>query len=295
MTGSPSIDPVLQLRRVVQELPGRRTGVLRRRSLPERPLAGVDLALRAGEVAWVVGAAESIAALIDLLAGTVPTAGAVLLTGRDVTHRRRRQRARIARQLVILGGSDGLVDLAGIDAASAAQPSVLVLDRTRVAGADADEVVASTLQARERRIAVLVLDSVLPTPTTAEGATVHVLCGGRVVEVLGSGDLAEPMHPYARRLRGGADGAHEALPDALPAAEGGCPWRGACELAQSRCASEMPGLERPLGATHAVACHFPIIGRPAQPHTVVLPRAADSAAGGAVHGDEPTAREFVDT
>ena len=291
MTGSPSIDPVLQLRRVVQELPGRRTGVLRRRSLPERPLAGVDLALRAGEVAWVVGAAESIAALIDLLAGTVPTAGAVLLTGRDVTHRRRRQRARIARQLVILGGSDGLVDLAGIDAASAAQPSVLVLDRTRVAGADADEVVASTLQARERRIAVLVLDSVLPTPASAEGA-VHVLCGGRVVEVLGSGDVSEPMHPYARRLRDGVDGADEVLPGPLPAAEGGCPWRIACDLAQTKCTRELPELERPLGATHVVACHFPVIRR--APWPVVLPPVSRDDAGEQVFGDEPTAREFVD-
>ena len=293
MTSAPSAQPVLQLRGLVRELPGRRTGVLRRRTRPEQPLAGIDLAVAAGEVAWVVGASESIGALVAVLAGAVPTAGAVLLSGRDVTRRRRHQRARIARRLVVLGGSDGSVDPAQIDAlaVAAAPPAVLVLDRSRVAGADADEVLVSTLRARERGIAVLVLDSVLPAPASAEGA-VHVLCGGRVVEVLGSGDVSEPMHPYARRLRDGVDGADEVLPGPLPAAEGGCPWRSTCELAQSRCTRELPELERPLGAAHAVACHFPVIRRASWP--VVLPPVSRVAAGEQVFGDEPTAREFVD-
>ena len=42
---------VLQLLGVAQEVPGRRGGVLRRRARPEHPLAGIDLTLRAGEVA----------------------------------------------------------------------------------------------------------------------------------------------------------------------------------------------------------------------------------------------------
>lgn len=303
MPGPQSADPVLQLRGVTQEFPGRRRGVLRRRTPPDQPLAGLDLTVQAGEVAWVVAADATHAALTGILAGAAPNAGSVLLSGRDVTRRSRRQRARLARQLVVLGGAGDALDVAGVDSVIATLPAVLVLD---LAGASeaSEDFVDSAMGAAEQGIAVLVLDRLLPTPAMAAGG-VHVLCGGRLVEVLGGDDLAEPMHPYARLLVRPADaGAEspdgetlnvEALPAALPAPQGGCPWRASCELAQARCAREMPGLERPLGATHAVACHFPVVQPPAHPRTAVVPPGAQRAAGEPAFADEPTAREFVDS
>ena len=238
----------------------------------------------AGTSTWVVGSAEVVAALVRILGGDEPTAGTVLLGVRNVTRRRRRRRAALAAELRVLSGG---LDLDAVRTALAEGPRVLVLDLTSLPERSGTIAVA-TDAADEGELAVLALDTLLPTPVEA-GGTVQVICAGLIVETLEAADLAAPMHPFARRLLPGSerpiDGTEKVAPGPV-----GCPWRESCERAQPRCSRETPPLARPLGASHPVACHYPIlVGVPGQGG-----RGPAVGTGDGRYPDEPTAREFVE-
>ncbi len=177
------------------------------------------------------------------------------------------------------------------------QPAVVVLPPTQppeqedpasdLPGPELVESVLARLRA-DSGSAIVRCSGQLPT-ALGDHERVVVLCGGRIVEVLASEGLAHPLHPWTRALAAGG----EPLPARPDLADPGCPFRPSCDRAQGRCATEMPELTRPLGATHPVACWFP------QPP----PRqaAAGGPAAGAVlpppatgQGDEPTAQEFAE-
>jgi ABC-type glutathione transport system ATPase component len=153
--------------------------------------------------------------------------------------------------------------------------------------------------------ALVVISEGLP-PALEPGDRALVFCGGRVVEVLRSGDLAHPLHPYTVALRGlaaaqptpgapeGRSGRRSELGD------GGCPFRSECPRAKARCATEVPRLSRPLGASHDVACHFP--EDPRRPQGLEGQDGSGPVLGGGrgnagtlpPQSDEPTAREFAE-
>lgn len=116
-----------------------------------------------------------------------------------------------------------------------------------------------------------------------------VLDSGRIVEDGAPGDLArQALHPLSDRLLSGprdATGPAAGTPGRAEQAPTGCAYRDRCALAQDVCASARPRLERPLGASHRVACHFPLHLRVPDPtgpgRVIVLPDA------------EPTAWEFA--
>lgn len=159
------------------------------------------------------------------------------------------------------------------------------------------------LMREERETAVLVLDRE-PSVLGDWCDVTAVMHAGRIVELAGPVDLRlAPLHPLTRNLLREVptkpiQGAWRVPPprqpgDRLPvdgAAPGaGCGYRSQCLRAQDRCAREVPALERPLGETHAVACHFP-----EQRRTIDLGRLRVGGRDALMPGSaEPTAREFA--
>lgn len=95
---------------------------------------------------------------------------------------------------------------------------------------------------------------------------VMVMYGGQVVEEAPVRDLfARPQHPYTRALlqtipkisgpREARLKVIEGQPPILNAPPSACPFRARCEYRFERCDAENPAL-RPVGAGHAVACHW---------------------------------------
>jgi putative ABC transport system ATP-binding protein len=86
MTASAQPAPVLELERVIKQYPG---------SPPVRALAGVSLAVSAGELTAIVGPSGSGKSTLLHLMGTLdrPTAGTVRVTGLDVARMRDRELA----------------------------------------------------------------------------------------------------------------------------------------------------------------------------------------------------------
>jgi peptide/nickel transport system ATP-binding protein len=195
-----------------------------------------------------------------------------------------------------------------VDAARvvALRPRAVVFRPSRSVDLDVDPVWAALTGLRATSSTALVVVSEGLPRALGPGDRALVLCGGRVVEVLRAGDITHPLHPYTVTLRGatgapapqgGAAGRPEPR---VPASDDGCPFRSECPRAKARCATEMPRLSRPLGATHDVACHFP-----EDPRLRPVPDAADGAGPGRATGptsagslpaqpDEPTAREFAE-
>ncbi len=170
-------------------------------------------------------------------------------------------------------------------------------------GLDRDPVLAALRRLRVESATALVVVSELLPLDLSPGDRALVVCGGRLVEVLPAADMRHPLHPYTLTLLA-PDAAEPAYDDgAVPAAraaaldvlhDAGCPFRSGCPRAKAPCA-RMPHLERPLGATHDVACHFP-----EDPRGPTTPRASGTGARVAAataeepgEGDEPTAREFA--
>ena len=208
-----------------------------------------------------------------------------------------------ARTAALTDGDRHLVDAARV---VALRPRVVVYRPSSIIGLDDDPVwVALTGLRATSATALVVVSEGLPPALAAEDRAL-VFCGGRVVEVLRSGDLAHPLHPYTIALRGrvaaqptpaaaeGRSGRRSELGD------GGCPYRSECPRAKARCTTEVPRLSRPLGATHDVACHFP--EDPRRPQAVEgLYGSGPVLGGGGGNGDtlppqsdEPTAREFAE-
>ena len=104
---------VLRARRVRVELPGAKSGILRRRGGPVRALDGLDLELRAADTVWLVsasgqGATDAGRVLVGELA---PTSGTVELAGQDIATLRGRKRSALARQVVRIVRGEGTLDL----------------------------------------------------------------------------------------------------------------------------------------------------------------------------------------
>ncbi len=163
-------------------------------------------------------------------------------------------------------------------------------------GADAELAEAVLSELRAAGTAIVRGSDSLPT-SLDDHERVLVMCGGRVVEVLDGPGLDHPLHPWTRALAAGA----EPIGERSELGDPGCPFRGRCDRAQSRCAEQMPDLTRPLGAGHPVACWFPEDPRRG-PRAGAGPDAAGSPGLGSAaaeanppeHGDEPTAHEFVE-
>ena len=199
-----------------------------------------------------------------------------------------------------------------IDAARALapRPRVVVYQSPPGFDPDGDPIWAVLTGLRESSSTTLVVICDRLPARLGPGSRVLVLCGGRVVEALGSGDVTDPLHPYTLTLTavsvqaasGGAAAPSRAGSRARDADET-CPFLADCPRSKPRCATEVPRLARPLGATHEVACHFPEGPRRRQGAA-----AADEAAHGSTgdgahpvrplvasgHADEPTAREFAE-
>jgi ABC-type glutathione transport system ATPase component len=193
----------------------------------------------------------------------------------------------------------------------AAQPRVVVYQPawTDVSDRDNDPVWVALTRLRDEGPVVLVLVSTVLPDHLGPGERALVMCGGRVVEALGPGDLDQPLHPFTVSLaspdagdqRDGREvvGSGRAVTD-RSRIDQGCPFRASCPWAKARCASEMPKLERPLGATHDVACHFPEDPSRPQGGRASGERSQGSEGGTAVRvvppglPDEPTAREFAE-
>jgi ABC-type dipeptide/oligopeptide/nickel transport system ATPase component len=205
-------------------------------------------------------------------------------------------------------GSLSAADVRLVDAARALarHPRVVVYQTPPGFDPDADPIWAVLTDLRETASTALVLIGGGLPAQLDPGSRVLVMCGGRVVEVLRSGDLTHPLHPYTLTLGEGSvgtpadsDATRSTLrnPRARDADEA-CPFQGGCPRAKARCATELPRLARPLGATHEVACHFP--EDPRRPtRAAAVGETAQTLDGGApgegqAGSDEPTAREFAD-
>ena len=95
--------PILRARGVGLQRSGDRRGALRRRGPQVRAVHDLDVDLEPGAVLWLVGEPGSAMSAAGVLAGVLePTAGTVELSGTDVTHPGRKQRARIADQVTCL-------------------------------------------------------------------------------------------------------------------------------------------------------------------------------------------------
>lgn len=185
----------------------------------------------------------------------------------------------------------------------AMRPRVVVYAPGEGFAPDRDRVWAAMGVLRDEASTALVLVSEeLPDALGPEERAL-VLCGGRVVEVLGRAGVAQPLHPYTLTLRGphagtqqGAAAGSRGAGTVVEANVEGCPYVAGCPRAKSICARDMPQLSRPLGATHDVACHFPEdqrrsdISGPAGAHD----NAPGTATVPAPPSDEPTAREFAE-
>ena len=195
-----------------------------------------------------------------------------------------------------------------VDAARvlALRPRVVVYRPASITEPDDDPVWAALTGLRATSSTALVVVSEGLPPALEPGDRALVFCGGRVVEVLRSGDLAHPLHPYTIALRGRA--AAQPTPGAAEGrsgrrselGEGGCPFRSECPRAKARCTTEVPRLSRPLGASHEVACHFP--EDPRRPQGLEGQDGSGPVPGGGrgnsgtlpPQSDEPTAREFAE-
>ena len=200
-------------------------------------------------------------------------------------------------------GALSAADARLVDAARALapQPRVVVYRSPPPADLGSDPVWEVLIGLRERSSTALVITSAALPARLDPGDRVLVMCGVSVVEVLTHGDLSHPLHPYTRTLAGFSVRATASAPRAR-AADEPCPFRVDCPRAKPRCATEVPRLARPLGATHEVACHFPEDPRRPQ----VAEEVAEVAHGlepgaGPVQpvvasgrSDEPTAREFAE-
>ncbi len=196
--------------------------------------------------------------------------------------------------------------LVGASRLLAQEPKVVVYEPASLeqSARDDDLVWAALTELQhEASIALVIVARVLPDHL-GSGELALVLCGGRVVEVLGPRDLAQSLHPFTVALTSTAprDGRSAAAGLAASGAdrshvEQGCPFRASCPWAKARCASELPRLRRPLGATHDVACHFPEdpprTQDPGGPSSERVERSERSEVppGGS---EEPTAREFAE-
>ncbi len=242
-----------------------------RRSVRAAPaLEDLDLHLHPGQRTWLVGDLDpGVAALLDVIRGERPATGSLRLGGTELVGASRRTRARaLARVEVWQPLAEPSRRLEALELG--AEEVALLVICGPVAPAAA-EIVA---RLRQGGTAVLHLDDRLPC-AVEPGETVAVVCGGRVVEVLDAGSVADPAHPFTRALATdatGSTGAHR-----TGHAGAGCPFAAACVWAQERC-EVMPPLTVPLGGHHPVACHFPAAGVPD----------ADSR-----RSAEPTAREFA--
>jgi peptide/nickel transport system ATP-binding protein len=169
-----------------------------------------------------------------------------------------------------------VVDLPALERLDPQLPGV-ALDRLAERRQDADS-------------ALVLLSAALPDALEDPARDrVVVLVGGKAVEELESSTLADLLHPATLALAQAQAGP---VPDGrvastvgpavpIPRDDPGCPFRQRCVRAQARCGVEMPRLERPLGATHRVACWFP------QPDP-------DGTGSASPWPHEPTARDFTE-
>jgi ABC-type glutathione transport system ATPase component len=199
-----------------------------------------------------------------------------------------------------------------VDAARslAPRPRVVVYQSPPGFDPDGDAIWAVLTGLRESASTTLVVICDRLPARLGPGGRLLVLCGGRVVEVLGAGDLTHPLHPYTLTLTevsvpavpGGAAAPRRAESHARGADET-CPFLANCPRSKPRCATEVPRLTRPLGATHEVACHFP--EDPRRPDGAAAAEGTRARARGGVadsvapvvasgEADEPTAREFAE-
>jgi peptide/nickel transport system ATP-binding protein len=103
---------------------------------------------------------------------------------------------------------------------------------------------------------------------------VAVMYLGRLCEVAPAETLyLAPAHHYSAALLQAATEPDPAAPRPVPlpgeppslvAPPSGCRFRTRCPRAEPRCAAEVPEM-REIAPGHAVACHFPLVGPPAQP------------------------------
>ncbi len=180
------------------------------------------------------------------------------------------------------------------------RPALVVLDDPLGSGSDEAMIRHLMLQLHDEcGTALVVVGSSLDD---VEGLCdpIIVMYLGSVMEVIEPGDLPlVALHPYTHAL------VSASRPDAYstklvlkgdPPEPGqrpsGCVFRTRCFRAQERCVHEAPQLKRPLGATHAVACHFPEVPIPG-PGTEGAAR-PDVGRSAGLGSPEPTAREFAE-
>lgn len=192
--------------------------------------------------------------------------------------------------------------------ALAPRPRAVVYHPSSRIDMEGDPVWAALTELREESSTALVVVAGGMPGALDPRSRVLVLCGGRVVEVLGHGDLSHPLHPYTltlgdRPLRSPSGAATAGSRPPAGNADEMCPFRGDCPKAKPRCATEVPRLARPLGATHEVACHFPEDPRRPEGAAQAGVTGAGSRGGlaspmnpvvGSGASDEPTAREFAE-
>ena len=199
-----------------------------------------------------------------------------------------------------------------VDAARALapRPRVVVYQSPPGFDPDGDPIWAVLTGMRESSSTTLVVICDRLPSRLGPGSRLLVLCGGRVVEVLGSGDLTHPLHPYTLTLTAvpvPASPSGAAAPGRAESRAKGademCPFLSNCPRSKPRCATEVPRLARPLGATHEVACHFP--EDPRRPEGAAAAEGTRTSAHKGVAAlvspvvvsgqtDEPTAREFAE-
>ena len=202
------------------------------------------------------------------------------------------------------------VHLVGAARALAPRPRVVVYQSPPGFDPDVDPIWAVLTGLRESSSTTLVVICDRLPARLGPGSRVLVLCGGRVVEALGGGDVAHPLHPYTLTLTAASVQAAPgtaAAPSRGESRAGGadetCPFLANCPRSKPRCATEVPRLARPLGATHEVACHFP--EDPRRPEGAAAAEGARARAREGVadpvnpvvasgQADEPTAREFAE-
>lgn len=211
------------------------------------------------------------------------------------------------RTATLAAAASHLVDAAR---ALAPRPRVVVYQSPPGFDPDADPVWAVLTGLRESSSTTLVVICDRLPARPGPGSRVLVVCGGRVVETLGSGDVTHPLHPYTRTLTAvpaQADSSGAAARSRAESrardADATCPFLADCPRSKPLCATEAPRLARPLGATHEVACHFPEDPRRRQGAAAAEVASHGSAGDGPHpvsplvapgHADEPTAREFAE-